>query len=74
MESYRGAFSEVKQAKNRQTGQEVAVKIIDKASCAGKEGMIQTEVHILRQINHPHIIPLYDMYETEHNILLVMQM
>lgn len=50
------------------------MKIIDKSSCAGKEGMIQTEVSILRQINHPHIIPLYDMYETEHNILLVMQM
>ena len=69
-----GAFSEVKLAKDRETGREFAIKVIDKAKCKGKESMIETEVNILKRVRHENIIQLYEMYEVENRIYLVMEL
>ena len=69
-----GAFSEVKSARHRKTGQRFAIKIIDKSKCKGKENMIETEVHILKRVQHESIITLYDMFEIENKIYLVMEL
>ena len=39
-----GFFAEVKFAIDRKTGDEVAVKIIDKQKCKGKDHMVQDEI------------------------------
>ena len=70
----RGAFSEVKEATEKATGRKVAIKVIDKSKCAGKEGMILSEVNILKRVQHDNIIPLFEMYETNNRIYLVMQL
>ncbi|KAJ3091888.1 calcium calmodulin-dependent protein kinase type 1G [Quaeritorhiza haematococci] len=69
-----GAFSEVKVAIDKATGQRYAMKIIDKAKCRGKENMIETEVKILKKVKHENIIQLYEMYEIENKIYLLMEL
>ncbi|KAJ3058220.1 calcium calmodulin-dependent protein kinase type 1G, partial [Rhizoclosmatium hyalinum] len=68
-----GAFSEVKLATENATGNKYAIKIIDKARCKGKEGMIDTEVNILLRVRHEHIVQLYEMFAIENKIYLVME-
>jgi len=69
-----GAFSEVKIAVNRQTKEKFAVKIIDKSKCKGKENMIDTEISILSKVHHENIVRLYDLYQIENKIYLVMEL
>lgn len=69
-----GAFSEVKTATCRSTGERFAVKVIDKAKCKGKENMIQSEVEILKKVKHKNIIRLFDIYESPAKIFLIMEL
>ncbi|TPX68139.1 hypothetical protein CcCBS67573_g07281 [Chytriomyces confervae] len=69
-----GAFSDVKVAKERATGNRYAIKIVDKSKCKGKEGMIETEVSILMRVRHENIVQLYEMYEIDSKIYLVMEL
>jgi len=69
-----GAFSEVKIAINRQTKEKFAVKIIDKSKCKGKENMIDTEISILSKVHHENIVRLYDLYQIDNKIYLIMEL
>ncbi|KAJ3357817.1 ribosomal 40S subunit protein S1B [Entophlyctis luteolus] len=68
-----GAFSEVKLATEKATGNKYAIKIIDKAKCKGKESMIDTEINILLTVRHENIVQLYEMFAIEDKIYLVME-
>jgi len=72
----KGAFSVVKLAINKKTGEKVAVKVIDKtqASAESDEKRLKTEVAILKQVKHPNIVCLKDLYETPQNLYLVMEL
>ncbi|KAF9202138.1 hypothetical protein BGZ49_007661 [Haplosporangium sp. Z 27] len=64
----KGSSGCVKLARHRKTNEQVAVKIISKASLANKAAVhrgIEREIAIMKLINHPHVIRLYDVYETE---------
>lgn len=50
-----------------------AIKIIDKNLCAGKEEMVSTEIAIAKEVNHPHIIKMYDLYDSSDKLYLVLQ-
>ncbi|KAJ3023050.1 calcium calmodulin-dependent protein kinase type 1G [Thoreauomyces humboldtii] len=69
-----GAFSEVRLGVERSNGRKFAVKMIDKSKCKGKEGMIDTEVQILQKVRHENIIQMFEMYENESKICLVMEL
>jgi serine/threonine protein kinase len=69
-----GAFSQVRVGIEKATGHKYAIKIIDKLKCKGKEDMIQTEVRILSMVRHENIVELYEMYEFEDKIYLVMEL
>ena len=69
-----GAFSEVKKAIHKETKKLVAIKIIDRAKCKGKESMIQSEIEILKKVEHPNIIKLFDIFESTDKIYLVMEL
>lgn len=32
------------------------------------------EVEIMKQIDHPHIVKIYEYFETEHHIFIVMEL
>ncbi|KAJ3324240.1 hypothetical protein HDV06_000279 [Boothiomyces sp. JEL0866] len=69
-----GAFSEVRVGIERHTGNQFAIKIIDRSKCKGKEDMIETEVRVLKMIKHENIIQLYEMFEFNGKIFLVMEL
>ena len=50
------------------------MKIIDKSKCKGKENMIDTEINILSKVHHENIVQLYDLYQIENKIYLVMEL
>lgn len=61
----------VKLGRHRKTNEQVAVKIISKASLTNKAAVhrgIEREIAIMKLINHPHVIRLYDVYETEKEL------
>uniref|UniRef100_A0A8C3A062 Serine/threonine-protein kinase DCLK2 n=1 Tax=Cyclopterus lumpus TaxID=8103 RepID=A0A8C3A062_CYCLU len=69
-----GNFAVVKECVERSTGQEYALKIIDKARCCGKEHLIENEVAVLRRVRHPSIIQLIEVDETSSQLFLVMEL
>ncbi|XP_035674083.1 serine/threonine-protein kinase SIK2-like isoform X1 [Branchiostoma floridae] len=68
----KGNFAVVKLAKHRVTKSEVAIKIIDKTQLddANLE-KVYREVQIMKLLNHPNIIKLYQVMETKDMIYLV---
>ncbi|XP_022086203.1 serine/threonine-protein kinase DCLK1-like isoform X2 [Acanthaster planci] len=69
-----GNFAVVKECLNRSSKNEFALKIINKRKCIGKEKMIQSEVSILRQVQHPNIIRLIEEFDTPSELFLVMEL
>uniref|UniRef100_A0AAY4ANT4 non-specific serine/threonine protein kinase n=1 Tax=Denticeps clupeoides TaxID=299321 RepID=A0AAY4ANT4_9TELE len=69
-----GNFAVVKDCVERSTGREYALKIIDKAKCAGKEHLIENEVAVLRRVKHPNIIMLIEEVDTPTELYLVMEL
>ncbi|KAF9417894.1 hypothetical protein BGZ76_004470, partial [Entomortierella beljakovae] len=66
----------VKLARHRKTNEQVAIKIISKASLVNRAAVhrgIEREIAIMKLINHPHVIRLYDVYETDKELFLVME-
>ncbi|XP_054709266.1 uncharacterized protein LOC129218972 [Uloborus diversus] len=70
-----GTYGKVQLALNKETNQEVAIKTIKKAKIENDEDMlrIRREIHIMTSIRHPHIIHIYEVFETKQKIVLVMQ-
>ncbi|GLH09924.1 Serine/threonine-protein kinase SIK2 [Gryllus bimaculatus] len=59
----KGNFAVVKLARHRITKTEVAIKIIDKSQLdAVNLQKVYREVEIMKQLDHPHIIKLYQIY------------
>jgi len=58
-------------AKHRATNEDCAIKIVDKRQCDKK--MLRTEIQILKKIDHPSIVPIYDLIETKKYLYVVMQ-
>eukprot|EP01012_Entosiphon_sulcatum_P038743 TRINITY_DN504_c0_g3_i1.p1 TRINITY_DN504_c0_g3~~TRINITY_DN504_c0_g3_i1.p1 ORF type:complete len:338 (-),score=97.02 TRINITY_DN504_c0_g3_i1:1087-2100(-) len=70
----KGTFSIVKKGRCKRTGQEVAVKIIDKTSIDVKVESLKTEVQILMNVHHPNIVNLIDVYEDDQRVYLLMDL
>eukprot|EP01119_Soliformovum_irregulare_P014605 TRINITY_DN3_c0_g1_i1.p1 TRINITY_DN3_c0_g1~~TRINITY_DN3_c0_g1_i1.p1 ORF type:complete len:303 (-),score=83.98 TRINITY_DN3_c0_g1_i1:46-954(-) len=71
----KGAFSVVHEATNKKTGERVAVKIIDhKTAEEGDQKRLQTEIAILKKVNHPNVVGLRDLFETSEKLYLVMEL
>jgi len=71
----RGAFSVVLLAAHRATGQQYAVKVINKKDL-GKdyEKNLKMEVDILKKVNHTNIIALKELFDTPDKLYLVMEL
>ncbi|OQV13360.1 Serine/threonine-protein kinase SIK2 [Hypsibius exemplaris] len=68
----KGNYAVVKLAKHRITKTEVAIKIIDKSRLdEANLQKIYREVQIMKQLDHPHIIKLYQVMETKNMLYLV---
>ena len=69
-----GAFSKVYLAESRhESGGYCAVKIIDKEELNKDEDkmfLVDKEIEIMSQLDHPHIVRLYEVYESKTEVSL----
>lgn len=70
-----GAFAKVYHARNIQTGQSVAIKVISKQKIikGGLMTNIKREISIMRQLHHPYIVKLFEVLATKAKIYFVME-
>ncbi|GAB5364372.1 hypothetical protein AAMO2058_000964400 [Amorphochlora amoebiformis] len=73
----KGSSSVVRQAEHKDTGEQVAVKIIMKdsnPSARRKSVKAAREISILRAINHENVVKLHRTYESRTHFFLVMEL
>lgn len=72
----RGAFAKVKVAEHVQTHQKVALKVISRRLTEANPMLLQKlrrEIRILSALHHPHTTALFDVFQTESDIILVLE-
>ncbi|KAF7231049.1 MAP/microtubule affinity-regulating kinase 3-like isoform X2 [Nothobranchius furzeri] len=70
----KGNFAKVKLARHIPTGREVAIKIIDKTQLNPTSlQKLFREVRIMKILNHPNIVKLFEVIETDKTLYLVME-
>ena len=68
-----GGFSSCFQVKNKITGLLFACKELAKKKLSDYEGLMR-EVNLMIKLDHPNIIKLYEVYENEKSIYLIMEL
>ncbi|KAL7076312.1 hypothetical protein ACQ4LE_004172 [Meloidogyne hapla] len=68
-----GGFGKVKLAKHILTGDQVAIKIIDKKSIPNDLPRVYSEMEALKQLAHQNICRLFQFRETEDKFYIVME-
>ena len=70
----KGKFGLVKLAIHKESGRKVAVKIINKKLVSEVDvQQVKSEIDILKIAKHPNIIKLYDVFENEKYIYILME-
>lgn len=71
-----GTFAKVYHARNVQTNESVAIKVIDKEKIlkVGLMAQIKREISILRRVRHPNIVQLFEVMATKSKIFFVMEL
>ncbi|RDD38081.1 MAP/microtubule affinity-regulating kinase 3 [Trichoplax sp. H2] len=70
----KGNFAKVKLARHLPTGREVAIKIIDKTqmNASGLQKLYR-EVKIMKCLDHPNIVKLFEVIDNETTLYLIME-
>jgi tRNA A-37 threonylcarbamoyl transferase component Bud32 len=69
-----GHFGRVLLAKDRQTREKFAVKVIKRNQSEVRNAiLIQRELEILRMVNHHNVVRLYDLFDTADKLYLVLE-
>nr|CAD1842258.1 unnamed protein product [Ananas comosus var. bracteatus] len=71
----RGNFAKVYHAKNVRTGDEAAIKVMEKEKIfkSGLVAHIKREIAVLRRVRHPNIVQLFEVMATKTKIYFVME-
>jgi len=70
----KGSFAIVKKGINKKTGQEVAIKIIERDKLEEDDELaLQNEVDILGQIDHPNVVKLFEVYDEPKRLYMVLE-
>lgn len=70
-----GAFGEVRLVTHKHTGHERAVKIFRKSTYPSKREIskLQSEIEILRKLDHPNIIQIYEYFDDPKRFYIIME-
>ncbi len=62
-------------AKHKATKQTVAIKVLNKQQMIQKELVtkVSREIKVLQHLRHPHLIKVYDAFETDNKVYVVME-
>ncbi|KAL5467652.1 hypothetical protein EMCRGX_G031913 [Ephydatia muelleri] len=68
----KGSFSKVLRVENRVTRQTNALKMVDKRAL--DRSRYETELRVLGQVRHPNIVTLYEIFQTNTKVYLIMEL
>ena len=68
----KGGYGKVYEVKNKKTGEIRACKHLSKLSVKNLE-KFEREINILIKTDHPHIIKLYEFFESQRSLYLIME-
>ena len=68
-----GHYGVVRKCMHRETGETYAIKSIRKSK-VNKIEVLKREIEILKEVKHPHIIQLFDVYEDERYLHLITEL
>jgi serine/threonine protein kinase len=67
-----GAFSIVKEGSNKKTGESFAIKLVTKAKLTQEDEVaLKDEIAVLKELQHPNIIRLYEVFDEKDHYYLV---
>lgn len=70
----RGAFSVVKSGRDKSSGDQVAIKMIDKQIVDPQDlVLLAREIDIMKKVKHPNVLNLFEVFENDDQISLVME-
>lgn len=69
-----GSFGVVRYARDQESAEEVAVKIILKKALKGNEQFVIDELMLLQELQHPHIVGFRDWFESKDKFYIVTQL
>lgn len=69
-----GSFGVVLKGIHKQTKQERALKVIPRSKITRKIDRFINEVNALKVLDHPNVIRLYEVYETDTDVILVQEL
>lgn len=71
----RGGFSIVVEGTKKKTGEKFAIKCIKKTMVEGDDiKLLRREIHIMKKVNHPNILKLFEVFESDDEFFLVMEL
>jgi serine/threonine protein kinase len=74
-EFHSGGFSIVREGLNKETGEKVAIKIIEKNQANPEElNLLHREIDIMKKLHHKNIIELIDVFDEPTHIYLVLEL
>ena len=71
----KGTFGKVKLGIHKPTGEQVAIKILEKSKIQNKRDLerIEKEIKYLKLFNHPNIVKIYEIIEDDTNFYIIME-
>jgi len=71
----RGGFSVVVEGVCKKSGEKFAIKCIKKTMVEGEDiKLLRREIKIMKRVNHPNILKLYEVFEDDEEFFLVMEL
>jgi TolB-like protein/Tfp pilus assembly protein PilF len=70
----RGAFGVVYEARDRDLGRQVALKMVRPGAAAVEDGKISREAEAIARLAHPNLVTLHDVGSSEHGPYLVFEL
>lgn len=70
---YSGKFGEVKRCQEKKTGREFAAKFVPIASEEDMNSVLN-EIAVMNKLRHPRLIQLYDAYQIDEEVTLVLEL
>lgn len=68
-----GTYGEVRLVTHKETGQQRAMKVFRKNIPKTQQEKIRNEISILKNLDHPNIIRMFEYFEDSHKIYLIME-